>query len=53
VAVSQDSDLASYVKMLEERFDSQLDEGARNLPTGEDLAQELEGFLREQRREEE
>jgi proteasome assembly chaperone (PAC2) family protein len=53
VAVSQDSDLASYVKMLEERFDSQLDEGARNLPTGDDLAQELEGFLREQRREEE
>jgi proteasome assembly chaperone (PAC2) family protein len=35
-AVSQDSDLTSYVQMLEERFDSQ----------------ELEGFLREQRREE-
>ena len=53
VAVSQDSDLASYVKMLEERFDSQLDQGPRNLPTGDDLAQELEGFLREQRRDEE
>src|SRR5919107_1238779 len=53
VAVSQDSDLASYVKMLEERFDSQLDEGARNLPTGDELAQELEGFLRDQRSEEE
>jgi proteasome assembly chaperone (PAC2) family protein len=53
VAVSQDSDLSSYVKMLEERFDSQLDQGPRNLPTGDDLAQELEGFLREQRREEE
>lgn len=53
VAVSQDSDLSSYVRMLEERFDSQADQGARDLPTGEDLAQELEGFLREQRREEE
>src|SRR5215212_713251 len=53
VAVSQDSDLSSYVKMLEERFDSQLDQGPRNLPTGDDLAQELEGFLREQRRDEE
>jgi proteasome assembly chaperone (PAC2) family protein len=53
VAVSQDSDLSSYVKMLEERFDSQLDQGPRNLPTGDDLAQELEGFLREHRRDEE
>jgi len=53
VAVSQDSDLSSYVKMLEERFDSQLDQGPRDLPTGDDLAQELEGFLREQRHEEE
>lgn len=53
VAVSQDSDLASYVKMLEERFDSQLDQGPRNLPSGDELAQELEGFLREQRSDEE
>ena len=53
VAVSQDSDLSSYVKMLEERFDSQLEQDPRNLPTGDDLAQELEGFLREQRRDEE
>ena len=53
VAVSQDSDLSSYVKMLEERFDSQLDQGPRNLPSGDELAQELEGFLREHRREEE
>jgi proteasome assembly chaperone (PAC2) family protein len=51
-AVSQDSDLSSYVQMLEERFDSQANQGARDLPTGDDLAQELEGFLREQRREE-
>ncbi len=47
VAVSQDSDLSSYVQMLEERFDSQVEGGERNLPTGDDLAQELEGFLRE------
>ena len=53
VAVSQDSDLASYVKMLEERYDSQLDESPRNLPSGDELAQELEGFLRDHRREEE
>ncbi len=53
VAVAQDSDLSSYVQMLEERFDSQANQGARDLPTGDDLAQELEGFLREQRREEE
>src|SRR5919202_1156197 len=52
-AVSQDSGLASYVQMLEDRFDSQVDQGSRNLPSGDELAQELEGFLREQRREEE
>lgn len=53
VAVSQDSDLSSYVRMLEERFDSQADQGPRNLPSGDELAQELEGFLREQRSDEE
>ncbi len=53
VAVSQDSDLSSYVRMLEERFDSQADQGPRNLPSGDELAQELEGFLRDHRREEE
>ena len=51
VAVSQDSDLSSYVRMLEERFDAQADEGPRNLPSGDELARELEGFLRQQRRE--
>jgi proteasome assembly chaperone (PAC2) family protein len=53
VAVSQDSDLSSYVQMLEERFDSQADQGPRNLPSGDELAQELEGFLRDQRQEDE
>jgi len=53
VAVSQDSDLSSYVSMLEERFDSQADQGPRSLPSGDELAQELEGFLRDQRSEEE
>ena len=52
-AVSQDSDLSSYVQMLEERFDSQVDQEPKNLPSGDDLARELEGFLRDQRREEE
>ena len=50
-AVSQDSDLTSYVQMLEDRFDSQVGERPRNLPSGDDLARELEGFLRRQRRE--
>ncbi|MGI9050045.1 MAG: PAC2 family protein [Rubrobacteraceae bacterium] len=50
-AVSQDSDLSSYVRMLEERFDSQAQGGMRDLPTGDDLARELEGFLRDQHRE--
>src|SRR5918997_1640181 len=52
-ANSQDADLSSYVQMLEERFDSQVEGGERNLPTGDDLAQELEGFLRDQRNDEE
>src|ERR671914_721794 len=52
-AVSQDADLASYVRMLEERFDSQVEQGPRNLPSGDELARELESFLRDQRREEE
>ncbi|HKH10917.1 MAG TPA: PAC2 family protein [Rubrobacter sp.] len=53
VAVAQDADLSSYVQMLEERFDSQVEGGERNLPTGDDLAEELEGFLRDQRNDEE
>jgi hypothetical protein len=52
-AVSQDSDLSSYVRMLEERFDSQTSPESRNLPSGDELARELENFLRDQRREEE
>lgn len=51
-AVSQDSDLTSYVQMLEERYDVQAAE-PRDLPSGDELAQELENFLKEQRREEE
>ncbi len=52
-AVSQDSDLASYVRLLENRFDSQVGQEPKNLPSGEELARELESFLRDQRREEE
>ena len=52
-AVAQDQDLASYVQMLEERYDSQEEDGEqmRDLPSGDDLAQELEGFLKDQRGE--
>src|ERR671917_1476293 len=52
-AVNQDADLSSYVRMLEDRFDAQADEGSRDLPSGDDLARELESFLRDHRREEE
>lgn len=52
-AVAQDSDLSSYVQMLEERYDSQTDAGdPRDLPSGDDLADELERFLREKGEEE-
>jgi proteasome assembly chaperone (PAC2) family protein len=47
--VASDTDVAAYVRQLEERDDDQIDE--RNLPTGETLAAELERFLRDQRRE--
>lgn len=46
-AVSQDPDLTSYVRTLEERYDTQAESGIRELPSGEELANELERFLRE------
>ncbi len=46
-AVAQDSDLTAYVRTLEERYDAQATQGTRNLPSGDDLARELERFLRE------
>ena len=52
VAVAQDSDLASYVRTLEERYDAQTGSGERNLPSGDELAKELERFLREKGEEE-
>ena len=52
VAVAQDSDLASYVRTLEERYDAQTESGERNLPSGDELARELERFLREKGEEE-
>src|SRR5215210_7122691 len=51
-AVAQDSDLTSYVHTLEERFDTQAESGIRNLPSGDELAHELERFLREKGDEE-
>ncbi len=51
-AVAQDSDLTAYVGTLEERYDAQVEGGERNLPSGEDLAQELQRFLREKGDEE-
>ena len=52
-AVSQDSDLTSYVQMLEERYDAQADGDPKDLPSGDDLASELEQFLREKGDDEE
>ena len=46
-AVAQDPDLTSYVHTLEERYDNQAESGIRNLPSGDELASELERFLRE------
>ncbi|MEW6638316.1 MAG: PAC2 family protein [Actinomycetota bacterium] len=51
-AVARDPDLSSYVRMLEERYDAQAEHEMRDLPTGDELARELEGFLRNQRRDE-
>jgi proteasome assembly chaperone (PAC2) family protein len=42
-AVEEDADVAAYVRMLESRSD---EEEMRTMPTGEDLAAELERFLR-------
>ncbi|TCJ18463.1 PAC2 family protein [Rubrobacter taiwanensis] len=49
--VAQDENLVSYVQMLEERYDSQVEQGGIELPTGDQLAAELENFLREEREE--
>jgi proteasome assembly chaperone (PAC2) family protein len=50
--VAQDENLVSYVQMLEERYDSHVEQGSLELPTGDQLAAELENFLREERGEE-
>ncbi len=52
-----DDDVRNYVATLEERFDSDAASGGAvsdqswgtNLPTGDELAREVERFLREQR----
>lgn len=51
-AVAQDPDLTAYVRTLEERYDTQAQSGIRNLPSGDELARELERFLREKGEEE-
>ncbi|MCU1368010.1 MAG: hypothetical protein JWL72_3381 [Ilumatobacteraceae bacterium] len=44
-AVAEDPQAASYVQMLERQFDQRAE---ANMPTGDDLAAELEAFLRDQ-----
>ncbi|MGZ8733736.1 MAG: PAC2 family protein [Acidimicrobiia bacterium] len=52
-AVVGDSDTAAYVAELESRFDAEArDSGLGDLPSGDDLAAELERYLREHRGEE-
>ena len=51
-AVAQDPDLTAYVRTLEERYDTQAESGIKNLPSGDELAHELERFLREKGEEE-
>ena len=47
-AVEGDPQAATYVRMLEQRHDQT---AQNDLPTGDDLAAELEQFLRDQRDE--
>ncbi len=52
-AVVGDSDTAAYVEELEGRFDSEAHgDGLGDLPSGDELADELERYLREQRDDE-
>lgn len=44
-AVEGDREASAYVRMLEQRYDMQVE---RNIPSGDDLAAELEEFLRGQ-----
>jgi proteasome assembly chaperone (PAC2) family protein len=47
--VAEDDDVRSYVQKLEARADAGADDdGTDEIPSGDDLAQELEQFLREQ-----
>jgi hypothetical protein len=49
-AVVSDSDTAAYVAELESRFDTEIRETPLgDLPSGDDLAEELERYLRDQR----
>jgi len=51
-AVVGDADTAAYVAELESRFDTEIREpGLGDLPSGDDLAEELERYLRDQRDE--
>lgn len=51
-AVAGDSDTSAYVAELESRYDTESREPGRgDLPSGDDLAEELERYLREQRGE--
>jgi len=54
--LASDPNVADYVRRLEERDDTEDEEGNSSdeisaLPSGEELARELEAFLREQRRD--
>ncbi len=48
-AVAEDQQASAYVRMLEREYDRKAE---ASLPSGDDLAAELERFLREQRPDE-
>ncbi len=51
--LASDPSIADHVRRLEEHDDSEDDDGDQpgTLPSGEELARELEQFLRQQRRD--
>jgi hypothetical protein len=50
-AIDEDPNLASYVRRLEEAAEERHDEGGTlgEIPSGEQIAEELERFLRDER----
>ena len=48
--MSQDSQISAYVQRLEQEYDAAAASAGPTIPTPEDVVEELEEFLREERR---